>query len=97
MSGLFREEREVLLTVLAVNSTEARWTLADVTDEGVAPVGLADLTGSSVVARVRMARACGQVKGKRLFYSTKSHIHLNHSCSPIQSHSNTIGRSYSVW
>lgn len=48
----------VQLTVLAVNSTEAWWALADVTNEGVAPVGLADLTCSSVVARVRMARAC---------------------------------------
>lgn len=51
-------KRAVQLTVLAVNSTEAWWTLADITNEGVAPVGLTDLTCSSVVARVRMARAC---------------------------------------
>lgn len=43
--------------MLAVNSTEAGWTLADVTNESVAPVGLTDLTCSSVVARVGMARA----------------------------------------
>lgn len=50
-------EKVVKLTVLAVNSTEARWTLADVTNEGVSPVGLADLTRSSVVARIWMTRA----------------------------------------
>lgn len=45
-------------TVLAVNSTEAWWTLADVTNEGVSPVSLTDFTCSSVVARVWMARTC---------------------------------------
>lgn len=44
--------------MLAVNSTEAWWTLADITNEGVSPVGLTDLTCSSVVAGVWMARAC---------------------------------------
>ena len=56
----------VQLTVLAVNSTEAWWALADVTNEGVAPVGLADLTRSSIVARVWMARACVQKKRGKL-------------------------------
>lgn len=50
--------RQLELTVLAVNSTEAWWTLADVTNESVAPVGLTDLTYSSVMARTWMARAC---------------------------------------
>lgn len=60
MSRFFRETRKAAfqLTVLAVNSTEAWWTLADITDEGVAPVGLTDLAGSSVVTRVWMARTC---------------------------------------
>lgn len=65
--GSTKGEREgvVQLTVLAVNSTEAWWTLADVTNKGVAPVGLTDLTCSSVVARVWMARACvGRNRGK---------------------------------
>lgn len=44
--------------VLAVNPTEAWWTFAHVTYEGVAPVGLADLAYSSVVAGVWMARTC---------------------------------------
>lgn len=46
------------LTVLAVNSIEPRWTLADITYEGVAPEGLTDLTRSFVVAGVWMARSC---------------------------------------
>lgn len=46
------------LTVLAVNAAEAWWTLADVTDEGVTPVGLADVAYSSVMTRVWMARTC---------------------------------------
>lgn len=52
--------------MLAVNSTEAWWTLADVTDEGVTPVGLTDLTCSPVVARVWMARACVENEEKRV-------------------------------
>lgn len=55
----------VQLTVLAVNSTEAWWTLADVTNKGVAPVGLTYLTCSSVVARVWMARAYMKRKRKK--------------------------------
>lgn len=62
--GSLERRREVQLTVLAVNSTEAWWTLADVTNEGVAPVGLTDLTCSSVVARVWVARACMEKGGK---------------------------------
>lgn len=58
--GSLERRRVVQLTVLAVNSTEAWWTLADVTNEGVAPVGLTDLTCSSVVARVWVARACAE-------------------------------------
>lgn len=50
--------RGLELTVLAVNAAEAWWTLADVTNEGVAPVGLADVACSPVVTRVRMARTC---------------------------------------
>lgn len=50
------------LTVLAVHSTEAWWTLAHITDEGVTSVGLADLTSSFVVAWVWMARACVEKK-----------------------------------
>lgn len=52
------------LTVLAVNAAEACWTLADVTDEGVTPVGLADVAYSSVVARVRMAKTCMEEEEK---------------------------------
>lgn len=48
--------RTLELTVLAVNAAEAWWTLADVTDKGVTPVGLADVAYSFVVTRVWMAR-----------------------------------------
>ena len=55
---LRQEEAGIRLTVLAMHSTEAWWTLAEITNESVPPVGLTDLTCSSVVARVWMARAC---------------------------------------
>lgn len=64
-------KRVLELTVLAVNSTEAWWTLADVTYEGIPPVGLTDLTCSSVVAWVWMARAWVEKKKnpvKRYFF-----------------------------
>lgn len=63
----------VQLTVLAVNSTEAWWTLADVTNEGVAPVGLADLTCSSVVAGVWMARSCVEKEVSIVMTSVSCH------------------------
>lgn len=50
--------------MLAVNAAEAWWTLADVTNEGVAPVGLADVACSSVVTRVWMARTCMEEEEK---------------------------------
>lgn len=56
--------RGLELTVLAVNAAEAWWTLADVTNEGVAPVGLADVACSPVVTRVRMARTCMEEEEK---------------------------------
>lgn len=56
--------RTLELTVLAVNAAEAWWTLADVTDEGVTPVGLADVAYSSVVTRVWMARTCMEEEEK---------------------------------
>lgn len=43
------------LTVLAVDAVKARPTLADITDERVTPVGLADFTRASIVAGVRVA------------------------------------------
>lgn len=52
------------LTVLAVNAAEAGRTLADVTDEGVAPVGLADVAYSSVMTRVGVARSCVEEEEK---------------------------------
>lgn len=63
--SLWNRKRVLELTVLAVNSTEAWWTLADVTYEGVPPVGLTDLTCSSVVAWVWMARACVEKERER--------------------------------
>lgn len=62
--SLENSKRVVKLTVLAVDSTEAWWTLADVTYEGVPPVGLTDLTCSSVVAGVWMAGACTEKEEK---------------------------------
>lgn len=56
--SLENKMRGLELTVLAVNATEAWWTLADVTDEGIAPVGLADVAYSAVMTRVWMARTC---------------------------------------
>lgn len=47
----------IQLTVLAVDSVEAGWTLADIAYERVASVGFTDFTYSSVVAWVRMARS----------------------------------------
>lgn len=67
--------RGLELTVLAVNTAEAWWTLADITDEGVAPVGLADVAYSSVMTRVWMARTCmeeeekwGTIQNALLYY-----------------------------
>lgn len=51
--------------MLAVDAAEAWWTLADVTDEGVTPVGLADVADSSVMTRVWMARTCMEEGEKR--------------------------------
>lgn len=56
--------RGLELTVLAMNAAEAWWTLADVTNEGVTPVGLADVACSPVVTRVRMARTCMEEEEK---------------------------------
>lgn len=56
------------LTVLAVNPTEARRTTADISNEGVPPVGLTDLACPSVVARVWVARPYVQ-KGKNKKYT----------------------------
>lgn len=62
------------LTVLAVNAAEAWWTLADVTDEGVAPVGLADVAHPSVVTRVWMARTCTGEEKEEKWDSTQSSL-----------------------
>lgn len=56
--SLKNKGRGLELTVLAVNAAEAWRTLADVTDKGVAPVGLADVANSLVMTRVWMARTC---------------------------------------
>lgn len=61
-------ERRIRLTVLAVDPTEAWWTLADVTYEGVPPEWLADLTCTSVVAGVRMAGPCREQEKKMTKY-----------------------------
>lgn len=73
--SLENKVRGLELTVLAVNTAEAWWTLADVTDEGVAPVGLADVAYSSVMTRVWMARTCmeeeekwGTIQNALLYY-----------------------------
>lgn len=66
--------RELELTVLAVNAAEAGWTLADVTDEGVAPVGLADVAYPSVMTRVWMARTCVEEEEKWSLFKTRSFI-----------------------
>lgn len=44
--------------MLAVDAVKARCTLANVTDERVAPVGLADFTRASIVAGVWVAGSC---------------------------------------
>lgn len=44
--------------MLAVDAVKARCTLADITDERVAPVGLADFARASVVAGIRVAGSC---------------------------------------
>lgn len=62
--SLENQVRGLELTVLAVNAAEAWWTLADVTDEGIAPVGLADVAYSSVMTRVWMARTCTEEEEK---------------------------------
>ena len=64
------------LTVLAVNSAEAGWTLAHITNKGITPVGLTDLTYPPVVARVGMARPCVDKKKKK---KTDNRMHLSPS------------------
>lgn len=63
--SLENKVRGLELTVLAVNATEAWWTFADVADEGVAPVGLADVACSPVMTRVWMARTCMEEEGEK--------------------------------
>lgn len=52
--------------MLAVDAVKARCTLADITNERVAPIGLADFTCASVVARVRVAGSCNTDMNVRL-------------------------------
>lgn len=63
--SLENKVRGLELTVLAVNAAETWWTLADVTDEGVTPVGLADVAYSSVMTRIWVARTCMEEKWQK--------------------------------
>lgn len=51
-------KKTMFLTVLAVDTIEAKWTSAQISNKSVTAVGVTEFTHPSVVTRVRAAEPC---------------------------------------